>query len=166
LLLRNVWLTVTVLGCSAAQVGWSAPSSLEPPAPSGKPMELAGSFPDRPCGDDWVEGSLRADVKIDEYVAGGTGMAIEVSPGSPEPSGVEWVPFVHTYWPSAYKGLQLANGEVAVVDETDHLIAMTGGRYQFKGGWVVYGSIGGPKYPYSWIHAFNVCGEAGSVIAE
>jgi hypothetical protein len=39
-------------------------------------------------------------------------------------------------------------------------------NYRLKGEWAILGSTGGPKFPHSWIHGFNVCPDSGSVVAQ
>jgi hypothetical protein len=162
-------LALCLLGCSST----AAPTDEPLPAPSGKPIEVAryGSLSDTGCPDQ-VEGPLRADVSVERYVWGTyNGIVIEVSPDEagvwPEPSGVDpWpVPLVPVRWPTDYTGVRLADGEVAVVN-TGYLVAMTGMQYRLKGEWAILGSTGGPKFPHSWIHGFNVCPDSGSVVPQ
>ena len=156
-------------GCSSA----AAPTAEPLPAPSGKRIDFEryGSLSDAACPDQ-VEGSLRADVDVERYVWGTyRGIVIEVSPDEagvwPEPSGVDpWpVPMVPVRWPMHYTAVRLADGEVAVV-HAGLQVAMTGKNYRLKGEWAILGSVGGPKFPHSWIHGFNVCPDSGSVVQQ
>jgi hypothetical protein len=164
-----VCLLVLCLGGCGVSLGPALSGDPAAP-PSGKPFRLGGIFPDPPCQDQWVEGALRPDVLIPaSYIGdGGKGMAIEVDRQEylAEPSGVDPVRFVPIYWPFEYTGLRLAGDEVAVLDGAGHLVATTGSRYRLKGQWRVLGSIGGPKFPYSWIDGFVVCPDSGSLIPE
>ena len=177
-------LALLLLGCSTrvganveSEAASARPTELvaatpfEPmPAPSGKPIDVAryGEH-GAPCRDE-VEGPLHADVRVDTYIGGSEGIAVEVSPDDagvwPEPSGVDpWpVPFVSVRWPMDYTGVRLAGGEVAVLDGAGHHVATTGRTYRLKGYWSLLGSIGGPKFPHTWIDGFNVCPARESVI--
>ena len=158
-------LALCLLGCT------TAPSSEPVAAPSGPPVDVPRYGVDMGCQDQ-VEGWLRADVEVVTYIGGSRGMAIEVSPDDagvwPEPSGVDpWpVPFVPVRWPMDYTGVELGRGEVAVVDSAGHLIATTGSAYRLIGTWSLLGSIGGPKFPHTWIDGFNVCPGTESAVQK
>lgn len=155
-----------LLGCSSV----AAPTDEPMPAPAGKAIDVAryGDGVGMRCRDA-VEGPLQADVEVEQYVGGYSGIVVEVSPNEagvwPEPSGVDpWpVPLVPVHWPMDYTGVRLANGEVAVVNGAGHLVATTATSYRLKGDWSILGSVGGPKFPHSWINGFNVCPDSGSV---
>jgi hypothetical protein len=115
------------------------------------------------CPDQWLEGSLLADVELPNHLIGTTmdnPTVIEVWPLDTVvwPSFVDKGRFESVWWPMDFAAVRLAGGEVAVVDGAGNLVAVTGRKYRLKGEWLVAGSIGGPNFPSRWIDAFYACG--------
>jgi hypothetical protein len=115
------------------------------------------------CPDQWVEGSLRADVKLKSHITGtpqNNSIAIEVWPLDTVvwPSFGVQERFEAVWWPMDFGGVRLAGGEVAVMDGAGNLVAVTGRKYRLKGEWLGLGSVGGPDFPSAWIAAFYACG--------
>jgi hypothetical protein len=77
----------------------------------------------------------------------------------PDPSG-QLVRVVAVSWPSPYRGVRLASGEVAIVDATGRLVATTGRDYRIAGLLVSVAAAGGPLFDRgeSWWGGFTVCG--------
>ena len=123
---------------------------------------------DMSCKDQWVEGSLRADVDLHDGLTNQpfqAAIAIEVS--GPEPSGVRPEKFVLVRWPKEYTGMRLADGEVVALDGAGLVVGTTGGKYRLKGEWDLRGAVGGPKFRGpGWIDGFDVCRGSGSVIPQ
>ena len=84
------------------------------------------------------------------------------------PSGIEGPErFVSVRWPLDFTGVQLAGGEVAVLDGAGNVVATTGSKYQLKGQWAVVAAIGGQYFGKPpWIDGYDVCGESDSVIPK
>lgn len=169
-------LAISLMGCD----GGTSPGSATSPTPSAAVVQPSAVVPGTPvelgcigCGhvvtcQDQIAWPLRADTDVKTYIGGWTGIAIEVSPldtgAWPEPSGVDPLQFVGVSWPSDYVGSRLADGEIAVLDGAGRVVATTGREYQFRGEWVLAGSIGGPIFPRSFIQGFSVCGDRRSVL--
>jgi hypothetical protein len=136
------------------------------PAPSGQPAKLDEATS---CSDNanhrWkVEGVLRADVSVVDPLSGPrhSVTALEITGvktgASPEPDPSQWiVHVVSVRWPSQYSGVGLANREIAVVDATGHLVAMTGRTYQLDGVMIFGGAVGGDLFGKTWPGALDVC---------
>ena len=123
------------------------------------------------CPNQWAEGSLRADIELQDRLLGNSQgpITIEIWPLDTVdwPAGVAPERFVALRWPLEYTGLRLAGGEVAVLDGAGHPVATTGSKYRLTGEWAVVGAIGGPLFGEPpWIDAFSVCRGSESVIAR
>ena len=173
-------LALFLLGCGVrtdanveSEAASAAPSRPVSVAPSGKPIGVVGYGinGEMPCQGQWADGSLRADVELENRITGTSQgpIALEVWPLDKVewPPGVEPVRLMAVRWPLEYTGVRLADGEVAVLDGAGHLVAATGRNYRLKGEWAVIGAIGGPLFGEPpWIDAFNVCRGDGSVIPQ
>ena len=81
-----------------------------------------------------------------------------------EPDPSAWlVHVVPVTWPSEYTGVRLANGEVAVVDATGDLVALTGRDYRLGGLMIGVGAVGGPLFGKSWFAQFMACGSVSQL---
>jgi hypothetical protein len=126
------------------------------PAPSGEPVELspyAGS-----CADSWVEGSLR------HRREGGIDIVFSSLDTVDWPEGVGEQNIVSVQWPVGFTGVRLAGGQVAVVDASGNVAAMTGTKYRLKGSWLVIQPFGEPHPRPLVVGGFWACGDESSVI--
>ncbi len=141
-------------------------SLIREPAPQGELVKLAQSA--ATCSENaWrVEGLLLANASIHDPLLGGESgavIAIDIHRAkigaSPELDPSTWqVRLAPVGWPSEYTGVLVASGEVAVVDATGNLVAMTGREYQLEGELRMEAAIGGPLFGKpGWPVAFNVC---------
>jgi hypothetical protein len=172
-------LALSLLGCGSAgmnvesEAASAAPSDPASAAPSGIPIGLVGYGTGREttCQDTWVVGTLLAGVELEDRLLGvplRNPTTIEIWPLDtvdwPAPSEVEPERFVPVRWPLDYTGVELAGGEVAVLDGVGHLVARTGAKVRLRGEWAVVAATGGPLFGEPpWIDAFNVCRVSGSV---
>ena len=185
----SVWgiaLALCLVACGSGPVGEPsvAPTNRPSVSPSGDPIELAGYGGGvMTCRGEWVEGWLRADVELHDRLLNldfRAPTAIEIEPLAtgawPEPSGLGYpLRFVQVRWPAEnvgeglawHSGVRLASGEVAVLNASGDLVAVTGGRYRLRGDWAMVAAIGGPWFAKGpWIDAFNVCLDSGSVVPQ
>ena len=127
------------------------------PAPSGEPVELS-TYNAGACGDQLIEGWLR-------HIGQGS-MDIEVWPLDTVawPTDVAGQRFVSVMWPTGLTGVRTLGGELAVVDASGGLVAMTGRKYRLKGHWVVIQPFGEPFPLPLVLGAFQACGDGSSVI--
>jgi hypothetical protein len=169
-------LALCLLGCG------SAASSGESAVPSGTPVGSAiGHTPvglvtygrqDMTCQDhQWVEGLLRGDMELKNRITSSSQgpITLEISRFDRVdwPATGERARFVPVYWPTEYRGVRLAGGEVAVLDGAGHVVATTGRRYRLKGEWAMEAAIGGSLFGAPpWIDSFDACRDSGSVIPE
>ena len=168
-------LALFLLGCGS--VDNPTPRSTElPSAPPGEPIDMIGygTRGDMVCRDQWIEGSLLAGVAVQDRLVHRWDTyptTIDVWPldsiAWPSPLGFAPERFVPIRWPLEYTGLQLADGEVAVLDGAGEVLATTGRGYRLKGEWAVVGAVGGPLFGKgAWIDGFNVCRGSDAVIAQ
>ena len=123
------------------------------PAPSGEPVSL-GTLGEGACVQ-WIEGSLRP-------TRDGVDIEFTSLDTVDWPDGVDKQSSVSMMWPEGFTGVRVAGGDLAVVDGSGNLVAMTGRNYQLRGGFVTHEA---PGYPGTkGIGGFLACGEEGSVI--
>jgi hypothetical protein len=164
-LITALALGLGLLGCSL----------IREPVPSGQSIELDHtglSCNDKP---NWLEGSLTAHVEVVDPLLGGTDLAVtairirRVDPAlqvDPDPAGFR-VPVVPVTWPAAYTGVLMADRQVAVVDGSGNLVAMTGREYRLTGAVLVIAAVGGELFGKGgWVHSVTVCPLAGSVVQQ
>jgi len=60
-------------------------------------------------------------------------------------------------WPSGYSGVRLASSQIAVVDDTGYVAAVTGRRYRLDGNMLMSAAIGGSLFGKAWFTSFDVC---------
>jgi hypothetical protein len=146
-----VALSVLLVGCAPAR---------EPP-PSGRPVGLEATLvgPCPSAGGVWIEGSLQWD---------GRGGPMRIEPLSPDT--VDWLePFgrqdyVRVTWPEGFIGV-LVGDDVAVVDASGGLVAVTGDTYRFRGVW--FSLLGAPAdggESYSSFGGLSMCRDPASVV--
>ena len=147
-------------------------AACSPVTPSGEPVVLYTHPGD--CYDhfQWVEGKLLPDP------GAGTDIDVTAITDPTDPSltvdGVAWGSSGNTspprivplQWPVGFTGVRLAEGQIAVVDPTGNLVALTGHTYAFKGASVIEIYALGNAAPPGWVSEFNVCRDRGSVIAK
>lgn len=135
-------------------------------APSGEPVELDHYGLD--CSDSTrgsVEGTLLADAPIyNPMFESSEPVLTAIDLRQPDPSG-QLVRVVPVSWPSEYRGVRLATGEVAIVDAAGNLVAMTGRDYRIEGLLVAVAAAGGPLFDRgeSWWGGLTVCGSVSGL---
>jgi len=154
-------LTLFLLGCGSVP---------PPPPPSGEPIYLPVHGTENYCegradSPGGMSAWLRADADVFDPImntSNRTVTALELL--TPQPSGVGYPAqvFIAASWPSEYKGVRLADGEIAVLDGAGSLVATTGRKYRVDGLSISVAPVGGPLFgkEFSWIGAFIVCGVA------
>lgn len=148
--LLSVGLSVLLLGCSGAPP--------REPAPSGESLYLS-SYGDE-CGGGWFEGLLRNP-------EGGL-TELHFSPGTVDwPERTKPQASVQVLWPENFTAVRLDGGEMAVVDGSGNVAAMTGRKYRLRGALEVGAPAGGPDFGTgegSFLAGFRACGDPDSVI--
>jgi hypothetical protein len=126
------------------------------------------------CGETWVAGLLRVGPNYDTHgkptgrLSGWTYIDLSTEwPSSIPPDEGDVLPEggVAVFWPQGFTGRGLSGGELAVVDPSGNLVAVTGRNYKLK--------VGLPLFTYTSgmpdatrIDGLQACGDSGNVIPQ